>query len=157
MIMMKKNNKAYPILGAILLSCLGILFLSARIRLSRHVVKKRLDREVKNDFPVPYIEESKFTHLIMLAKSNNPEFLILFKELYPQFIYGLKKLDPKIKSSQLSFCAMAYLNFSSKDISEYTFVTLRAVQIRKNRLRKKYNIPSDEDFNSWMRRLCEEL
>ncbi|AQX05135.1 hypothetical protein BAX97_16085 [Elizabethkingia meningoseptica] len=155
MIMMKKNNKTHPILGAILLFCFGILFLSARRRFSRNFVKKRLDREVKIDFLVPYIEESRFTYLIMLAKRNNPEFLILFKELYPQFISGLKKLDPKIKSSQLSFCAMAYLNFSSKDISEYTFVTLRAVQIRKNRLRKKYNIPSDEDFNSWMRRLGE--
>ena len=100
-------------------------------------------------------ERDKFNDLIALAKSNSPEFLILFKELYPQFIYRLKELDPKVRSSELSFCAMAYLNFSSKDIAEYTFVTVRAVQIRKNRLRKKYNIPSDEDFNSWMRKLKE--
>jgi len=31
---------------------------------------------------------------------------------------------------------MAYLNFSTKDIAEYTFVTIRAVEKRKSRLRK---------------------
>ncbi len=97
------------------------------------------------------VEENKFSNLLVLAKSNNPEFLILFSELYPEFIEALKDMDPKIRSTELEFCAMAYLNFSTKNIAEYTFVTIRAVQVRKNRLRKKFNIPSDEDFNSWMR------
>jgi DNA-binding NarL/FixJ family response regulator len=46
---------------------------------------------------------------------------------------------------------MTFLNFSTKNIAQYTFVTVRAVQIRKNRLRKKLNIASDIDFNNWMR------
>ncbi|MGV0928501.1 helix-turn-helix transcriptional regulator [Empedobacter sp. ULE_I145] len=62
-------------------------------------------------------------------------------------------MNPSIKSSELSFCAMLYLNYSTKDIAEITFVTVRAVQIRKNRLRKKYNIDSDIDINKWMRNL----
>lgn len=98
------------------------------------------------------IEENKFSDLIELAKSNNPEFLILFSELYPEFIAALRELDPKIRSTELEFCAMAFLNFSTKNIAEYTFVTVRAVQVRKNRLRKKFNITSDEDFNNWMRK-----
>ena len=99
------------------------------------------------------IEENKFHDLIKMVKGNNPEFIVLFRELYPDFVSKLKALDPKIRSTELTFCAMAYLNFSTKDIAEYTFVTIRAVQIRKNRLRKKYKISSEEDFNSWMRRL----
>jgi len=97
------------------------------------------------------IEENKFGNLIVLAKNNSPEFLTLFCELYPEFIESLRIIDPKIRSSELEFCAMAYLNFSAKNIAEYTFVTIRAVQIRKNRLRKKFEIPSDTDFNNWMR------
>ncbi|MNE39864.1 hypothetical protein D3C81_1268960 [compost metagenome] len=46
---------------------------------------------------------------------------------------------------------MTFLNFSTKNIAQYTFVTVRAVQVRKNRLRKKLNIASDIDFNNWMR------
>jgi hypothetical protein len=44
---------------------------------------------------------------------------------------------------------------STKNIAEYTFVTIRAVQIRKNRLCKKFEIPSDADFNNWMRGLAD--
>ncbi|ROS17645.1 hypothetical protein EDF65_2018 [Chryseobacterium nakagawai] len=98
------------------------------------------------------IEENKFNDLITLAKSNNPEFLTLFSELYPGFIQKLKAIDPKVRSSELTFCAMAYLNFSAKDIATYTYVTLGAVEMRRSRLRKKYSIPSDIDFNNWMRR-----
>ncbi|MNH93352.1 hypothetical protein D3C73_459520 [compost metagenome] len=101
------------------------------------------------------IGENKFNNLIELAKSNNPEFLTLFTELYPQFIQALKSLDSNLRSTELEFCAMAFLNFSTKNIAEYTFVTIRAVQIRKNRLRKKFEIPSDADFNNWMRELAD--
>lgn len=52
---------------------------------------------------------------------------------------------------------MAFLNFSTKNISEYTFVTILAVQVRKNRLRKKFDIPSEVDFNNWMRELVDKI
>lgn len=97
------------------------------------------------------METDKFNNLITLAKNNNAEFLTLFNELYPEFVESLKAINPKIRSSELEFCAMTFLNFSTKNIAEYTSVTIRAVQVRKNRLRKKFNIASDIDFNNWMR------
>jgi hypothetical protein len=103
------------------------------------------------------IGENKFNNLVDLAKSNNPEFLILFSDLYPKFIQALKTIDANLRSTELEFCAMAFLNFSTKNISEYTFVTIRAVQVRKNRLRKKFEIPSDVDFNNWMRELVDKI
>lgn len=96
---------------------------------------------------------NKFNDLILLGKRNDPQFIIVFKELYPDFISKLKAIDPTIKTSELTFCAMIYLNFCTKDISEYSYVTIRAVQIRKNRLRKKYKIDSDVDLSRWMREL----
>ena len=99
------------------------------------------------------LETNIFNDIIELAKSNSPEFLPLFGEGYPEFIKAMKLLDSSIKSSELYFCALAYLNFSTKDIANFTFVTTRAVQVRKNRLRKKYNIPSEVDFNEWFRSL----
>ncbi len=97
------------------------------------------------------MERNDFNNLIALAKNNDAEFLALFNEIYPGFVASLKTIHPKIRSSELEFCAMAFLNFSTKHIAQYTYVTVRAVQIRKNRLRKKFNIPSDLDFNNWMR------
>ena len=89
--------------------------------------------------------------IVELAKSNSPEFLPLFEKGYPEFVAAMRSLNPSIRSSELYFCALAYLNFSTKDIADFTFVTIRAVQVRRNRLRKKYNIPSEVDFNEWFR------
>jgi len=94
-----------------------------------------------------------FEEIVYLAKKNNPEFLTRFLEIYPGFYQSLLKIYPDINSETLKFCALLKLNFSTKDISEYTFVTPRAVQIRKNRLRKKLNISSDENIYVWISQL----
>ena len=47
------------------------------------------------------------------------------------FIQKLKSYDPNIRSSEMRFLALTFLNFSTKDIAEYTFVTVRAVQVIK--------------------------
>lgn len=109
------------------------------------------ETEIINKKLMEQIGENKFDKLIDLAKNNSPEFLTLFSELYPEFINALKSKDPNLRSTELEFCAMAFLNFSTKNIAEYTYVTIRAVQVRINRLRKKFEIPSDADFNNWMR------
>ncbi|PRD49452.1 hypothetical protein C5745_01770 [Sphingobacterium haloxyli] len=126
-----------------------------RAQRNRYVLKEKevvlSEKETLNKALSTAIQENKFNDLLVLARNNSPEFLALFTELYPEFIQALKTIDPKIRNTELEFCAMAFLNFSTKNIAEYTFVTTRAVQIRKNRLRKKFNIPSDVDFNTWMR------
>ena len=140
---------------AVTLLVAAILFFIWRFRHNRRVLDEKdealQETETINRDLTEQIGENKFNSLIELAKSNNPEFLILFTELYPQFVQALKTIEPNLRSTELEFCAMAFLNFSTKNIAEYTFVTIRAVQIRKNRLRKKLKIPSDVDFNNWMR------
>lgn len=151
-----KVSKSVTIsLGALISLVVVITFFVWRSRHNRKILGQKEDAlqetENINKELTEQIGENKFKNLNDLAKSNNPEFLTLFIELYPQFIQALKSLDSNLRSSELEFCAMAFLNFSTKNIAEYTFVTIRAVQVRKNRLRKKFNIASDEDFNSWMR------
>lgn len=142
---------------ALVLLVVAVTFFIWRSRHNRKVLDQKevalQETETINKELTEQIGENKFNNLIELAKNNNPEFLTLFTELYPQFIQALKSLDPKIRTTELEFCAMAFLNFSTKNISEYTYVTIRAVQVRKNRLRKKFEIPSDADFNNWMRGL----
>lgn len=87
---------------------------------------------------------------MLLAKENSPEFLSKFKEAYPGFYQSILHIEPNLKNSELIFCAYLKLNFGTKEIATYTFVTPRAIQIRKNRLRKKLNIPSDNDIYQWM-------
>lgn len=94
-----------------------------------------------------------FEQVVQLAKNNDPEFLTRFQEVYPEFFPALLKIEPQLLNTELKFCALLFLNFSTKDIATYTFVQPQSVQTRKNRLRKKLNITSEEDIYSWMRNM----
>lgn len=155
----KHQKDIYTYIGIIIL-LLGIgylLFNLRRVKLYKIRLKNKREIISKNENIIhdlhEKIDDNSLERLFELAKKNSPEFLVLFTEVYPDFINTLKKQDSHIKNSEIIFCAMLYLNFSSKDIAEYTFVTPRAVQIRKNRLRNKYKINSNEDLNKWMRDL----
>ncbi|PRD54794.1 hypothetical protein C5749_11280 [Sphingobacterium gobiense] len=158
-----RNSSRYRnvIISILIFVLLLSVYFLWRARKNRDVLKEREvilnEKEKINKALSEAIQENKFNDLLTLARSNSPEFLILFTELYPEFIHALKNLDPKIRNTELEFCAMAFLNFSSKNIAEYTYVTTRAVQIRKNRFRKKFGISSDVDFNLWMREQVEPI
>lgn len=162
---LKKTDNRYKSLfvsaGLLLIAGCYFYFRNHTMLKKKRIIEKQkenlLDEKNKLEEQKKSIHEdsktSKLNQLTELAKTNNPEFVLFFEELYPDFIQNLKKLNPKIRHSEIFFCGMAFLNFSTKDIANYTFVTISAVQLRKHRIRKKYSIPSDVDFNSWMRSL----
>lgn len=96
-----------------------------------------------------------FSDLIEMAKENSPQFFTRFQEVYPEVYEKMLEMNPKIKVPELTFSAYLYLGFSTKQIATYTWVTIHAVEIRKTRFRKKYNIPSDIDCNIWMKNLVK--
>lgn len=87
-----------------------------------------------------------FEELRDLAMQNDPIFLKQFMEAYPDFIAHLLEKHPELSRSELSLCAMIYLNFSSKEIAEYTFIQHRSVQTNRSRLRKKMDLSPDVDL-----------
>lgn len=91
--------------------------------------------------------------LIFLAKKNDPLFFNDYQEAYPELVNKLLEICPKLTINELSFCAMIHLGFSSKEIAQYGFMQHRSVQTKKNRLRKKLNIPSDVDIYFFLQNL----
>lgn len=91
-----------------------------------------------------------FAELLELAKANDSSFLSRFKEIYPNFYRKITTTYPEMTSGQLSFCALLKLNFSTKEIAQCSHISVRSVEMKKNRLRKQLNIPSDIDLNNWM-------
>jgi len=92
------------------------------------------------------MNDNKQEEIIELGKKNDPEFLNRFKEAYPEFIDQLLTINPGLESSELIFCAMLKLHFTSKEIASYTLVQHRSVQQKKYRIRKKLNIPGETDI-----------
>jgi hypothetical protein len=92
------------------------------------------------------MNDNKQEEVLELGKKNDPEFLNRFKEVYPEFIDQLLTINPNLESSELIFCAMLKLHFTSKEIASYTLVQHRSVQQKKYRIRKKLNIPGETDI-----------
>ncbi|MFL9832801.1 helix-turn-helix transcriptional regulator [Chryseobacterium terrae] len=87
--------------------------------------------------------------IIRLAKQNSPRLLSKFKSAYPEFFENLAAVNANLQNSEIIFCIYLKLRLSTKEIALYTFVTPKAIQNRKNRLRKKLNIASTTDIYKW--------
>jgi DNA-binding NarL/FixJ family response regulator len=94
------------------------------------------------------MEELK--EIVQLAVSNNPAFLVKFNEYDPAFCKKLLELAPNMVAAEIEFCVLLRLNFETKEIARYTKISVRAVEGKKYRIRRKLNIPSDQDINIWM-------
>ncbi|GAA4168174.1 hypothetical protein GCM10022218_02660 [Sphingobacterium ginsenosidimutans] len=114
-------------------------------------------RKVTNDDTTDHLKVSGnevFKEVVELAKNNDPAFLGRFKEVYPAFCKDLCERYPGILNSELTFCAYLKLNFTTKDIAAYTFVTPSAVRNRKNRMKKKFGIPAYADIYTWVDKIA---
>lgn len=146
----KETKRLFLILSVSIGVCLLFIFLF--LYYYRKHKSKNLDKiDIPHQMPV---QESIFKEVIQLAKENSPEFLTRFNEYCPHFSEELLKVSP-LKISEIRFCAYLYLNFSTKEIAEYTFTSVRTVQTKKYNLRKKLNIPADMDIYVWFSKLMK--
>lgn len=97
--------------------------------------------------------ESEINELMTLVMNGNPSFFSKFKETHADFIQKIIELAPNIILSELRFCALVKLGFSNVEIATYTKSTIRSVNSRRYRLRKKLNVPVEIDLNDWLKSL----
>ncbi|AZA53463.1 transcriptional regulator [Chryseobacterium sp. G0201] len=97
-----------------------------------------------------------YNDVVELAKKNDPSFYFRFQEVYPEFQKKLLENSPTLRTSELILCAYTFLGFSIKDIAEYTFKSVNTIRNRKQSLRKKFGIQSEEDMGIWLRNLTSE-
>lgn len=97
-----------------------------------------------------------FDEVLNLAKNNSPFFWTRFKEVYPHFYDILIKTQPNLTVSELTMCAYLKLNLSTKNIADYNFVSIRTVENRRYRLRRKLNLSPETDLAQWLQSLGEE-
>ena len=92
-----------------------------------------------------------FDEVVQLAKDNSPEFLTRFQEVYPNFQEKLLKINPQIRTSELTFCAYLFLGFSTKEIAEYTFKAVKTIENNRYNIRKKLGLSPEKDLLVWLR------
>ncbi|AZA98223.1 hypothetical protein EG359_00760 [Chryseobacterium joostei] len=131
----------------ILLSLAVFSFLAVYAWRIISLLRKRKDtlrtesEELKNR-----MNDKSLDEVMELGRRNDPEFLRQFKEAYPELINKLLHINPNLEDSELAFCAMLKLHFTSKEIASYTLIQHRTVQQKKYRIRKRLDIPTETDI-----------
>jgi DNA-binding CsgD family transcriptional regulator len=69
-----------------------------------------------------------------------------FDQAHENFFKRLKTNYPELTPSDLRLCAYLRMNLSSKEIAPLINITIRGVEERRYRLRKRLNLPSDQNL-----------
>lgn len=147
----KYKNSLYYIISIIIFLSLLIIISLIKIFTKKEkettsiIHQKVLETDVlKKKLAIP-VEE-----VVQLAVHDDPSFIMKFKELHFDFYSNLQSEFPHLTMSDMKFLAFVKLNFSNKEIAEYAHMSIRTVESKKYRLRKKMGINSDTDFNKWI-------
>lgn len=73
-----------------------------------------------------------------------------FNEAHGNFFKKMKVDFPELSPNDLKLCAYLRLNMSSKEIASLLNITTRGVEIRRYRLRKKLNLPTDKNISEFL-------
>jgi DNA-binding CsgD family transcriptional regulator len=73
-----------------------------------------------------------------------------FDQAHQDFINRLKATYPHLTQSDLKLCAYLRLNISSKEIAHLLNISLRGVEVRRYRLRKRINISTEENLYDFL-------
>lgn len=151
-----KKEKSYLYVIIIVLVIIVLISYFLLRRISKFNKEEKQEIISKNQVQTQELQlkiNESFEEVILLAKDNSVEFFTRFKEVYPEFIAELLKIDPKFRVTELTLLAYFYLGFNSKDIANYTFKSVYTVRSRKYNLRKKLRISPEENMELWLKNL----
>lgn len=104
-------------------------------------IKKELLTEKADNF------NKKVVKIIDKNINNNKDWEFLeeaFNNADKDFLKKIKKVHPNLTPNDLRFCAYLRLNLSSKEIAPLLNISVRSVEIKRYRLRKKINLPHEK-------------
>lgn len=76
-----------------------------------------------------------------------------FNEAHESFFKKLKSNHPDLVPNDLKLCAYLHMNMSSKEMASLLNISLRGVEIRRYRLRKKLEVPHDKNLVEFLMEL----
>ncbi|MDE5481876.1 Two component regulator three Y domain-containing protein [Elizabethkingia meningoseptica] len=92
------------------------------------------------------LAQNRVEEIIELAEKKSPLFLEKFQLFFPDFIPALLSIDPDLISSELYMCVLIKLEFSTKKIAICTDSTVKSVESKKYRIKKKLNISGSINY-----------
>ncbi|MCF0056894.1 triple tyrosine motif-containing protein [Dyadobacter sp. CY356] len=102
---------------------------------------------------LPNIHYQKLLHSIERNVAGKDDWVLFeenFNEIHDEFFKRLKKTCPEISPSELRLAACLRMNLSSKEMAPVLGISLRGIEIKRYRLRKKLHLSNDFNLNEYM-------
>lgn len=158
------NIKSSRLIFNVILSCVLLLsgivvyFLIKKLKNTKAAKKNKAKLLYEKELELERLADSNkvtLQEVWQLAVDKDPSFNTKFQELEPDFYDKLnQKAIVPLNYNDLLFCAMIRLGFITKEIAQNLNLSVGAIETRKSRLRKKFNmISSEDDLTIWMMNL----
>ena len=110
-----------------------------------------LSKEMKHDDSTKIISLKRSISTNMDDESNWNNFQVHFDQKNNNFFQKLREHDSKLNESYLLFCSYVKMGKSNKEIAELLTISVAAVEKRKYRLKKKWNLSDDVSFTDYLK------
>ena len=119
------------------------------------IKKNQFLNKIKNDLN----KTGDSQHILRVIKTidknlNNEDDWRFFEEAFNnadrEFLKKIKRIHNKLTKNDLKLCAYLRLNLSSKDIAPLLNISLRSVEIKRYRLRKKMKLSHNEGLTEYV-------
>ncbi|MDB4751956.1 hypothetical protein OAF86_04955, partial [Flavobacteriaceae bacterium] len=96
-----------------------------------------------------YEVKSKVKDLLRIENLND-RFEKHFEDVYPGFFKKLVAVSNNLTQNDLRFCAYLKMNQNTSEIAQLTGVSIRTVESKKYRIKKKLNLGKDQSITSFI-------
>mgnify|MGYP003945618653 CR=1 FL=1 len=102
---------------------------------------------------IPEDQQRKIQQIITEGMNDERDWVLFensFNDAHDSFFKKLKAKHPDLVPNDLKLCAFLHMNMSSKEMASLLNISLRGVEIRRYRLRKKLNIPPNMNLTEFL-------
>lgn len=105
---------------------------------------------MKTQFIINNLNSEDITEIYKLAETNSALYFDKFCFFFPNFKEALQKISSDLSFNEMHFCSLIKLNYDTKKMAQILNLTVRAVESKKYRLKKKLNLNSEVNIHEFM-------
>lgn len=151
----EKNYTVYVIIGSSVLVFILLVFIIGLYRKNKLLARQEIlsEQYLEKHAEIDNVDEKTLSALVKMIEEKDPAFMAAFQNAFPSFLEKIQEIQPQVVPTELEFSALLKLNLTTKDIARFYNIEPKSVQNKKYRIRKKLNIPNEEDIYFWFSKI----